>query len=332
MKDNKDNMIDELIIKYLTDIASDDECVELEKWVNLSQENSQYFKQFQTVWENSSNLKAYQLIDTESSLKNVKKRINFQHEEKSKVRPLWMAMRIAAVLVILFGIYLIFRQNDNVKQELKYTKIESVNQLKTVVLPDSTVVNLNRNSHIEYAADFNKSERRLKFEGEAYFEIKPDKSRPFIIETSRSETRVLGTAFNLKAYNGSKTESIVVTHGVVEFSEKSNNVKHKVRLEKGEMAVLSTDLKKEVNTDLNYLAWKTGIITFKNEPLPKALKFLSEYYHAEINIKDSSIVAYTVAGKYEKKSLQEMLEILEFTLMVKVEKENGKYWLKKSNQ
>jgi transmembrane sensor len=83
---------------------------------------------------------------------------------------------------------------------------------------------------------------------------------------------------------------------------------------------------------LNYVAWKTGIITFTDEPLPKALKFLSEYYHTEINIKDSSIVAYNFTGKYEKKSLQEMLEILEFTLIVKIEKVNGKYWLKKSNQ
>jgi transmembrane sensor len=328
MKDNKDNMIDELLFRYLAGMATENERTKVEQWISLTEENSQYFAKYKTIWESSSNLKAYQQIDTKSSLKNVKKRIDFKKEKQTKLRPLWIAVRIAAILIISFSIYLIFRQNDDLKQELKFTKIESGNQLKTIVLPDSTVVDLNRNSKIEFSENFNKEERRLKFEGEAYFEVKPDKLCPFIIETSRSETWVVGTAFNLKAYKDSKTESIVVTHGLVEFSKKSGKFDKKLKLAKGEMAVLSNELTKKNIIDQNFMSWKTGVFIFNNEPLPHALDLLSEYYQVEFRIGDDKLQSFTINGKYEKKSLEELIEVLEMTLGVRLEKKNGQYWLK----
>jgi ferric-dicitrate binding protein FerR (iron transport regulator) len=327
MEENKDNRIDELLFRYLAGTVSAGEQSEAETWIGFSEENSQYFNKIRNIWESSSNLKVYEQIDTESSLKDVKKRVNFKQNGKPRIRPLWIAFQVAAVLIISFGIYVIFRQNDNVTKELRFSKIETGNTKRTFVLPDSTVVALNRNSHIEFSENFNKKERKLKFEGEAYFEIKPDKSRPFIIETSRSETKVLGTAFNLKAYPGSETESIVVTHGLVEFSKKSNNKIQKIQLKKGEMAVLSDELKKELNPDLNFLSWKTGIFTFNNEPLPNALKLLSDYYQIEFRIGDDKLKSYTISGKYQNLELKDLIEVLKMTLGIKLEKTGGQYIL-----
>jgi ferric-dicitrate binding protein FerR (iron transport regulator) len=328
MKDNKDNIIDELLIRYLTGMVNAQERAEAESWIGQSIENTQYFKKFKRIWESSSNLKIYQQIDTESSLKNVKKRIDFKQAKKSQIKPLWIVMRIAAVLVLFFSVYLVLRQGDGKISELKFTRLESGEELKTIMLPDSTVIALNISSFVEYSDSFNLKERRIKFEGEAYFEIKPDKSRPFIIETSRSETKVLGTAFNLKAYSNQKTESIVVTHGLVQFSKKADRIKKPVLLAKGEKAVLADSIEKELNTDPNFMSWKTGIFLFNNELLPKAIELFSEYYHVEFKIQDENIKSLTLSGKFEKKSLDEMLEILEITLQIKVDKKNGQYWLR----
>jgi ferric-dicitrate binding protein FerR (iron transport regulator) len=328
MKDNKNNMIDELLIRYLEGIASENERIELDKWVKQQDENAQYFNKIKSVWEKSAGLKSFQQIDTESSLKNVKKRIGFKEANKRKIQPLWIAVRIAAIVILFFGIYSIFRQKDEAKSDTEFTRIESGNELKTFTLPDSTIVSLNKESQLAYFEDFNKKERRIKFEGEAYFEVKPDKQKPFIIETNRSETKVLGTAFNLKAYSGSGFESIVVTHGLVEFSEKTGNSKQKVLLEKGEKATLANELTKEMNYDLNFMSWKTGILIFNNEALPSAFKVLSEYYKTEFVIGDSRLNAYRISGKYEKLELDAMLEVLEMTLGVKSEKDNGKVWIR----
>jgi transmembrane sensor len=328
MKGDDKNMMDGLINRYLTGNASENERIELENWISLSDKNSLYFRKLQSVWEDSLKMKTYQEIDTESSLKNVKKRIDFKQDNRLKVKPLWIFIRIAAVLIVSIGIYLITRQIDHAHKELKMTRIESGNELKTVILPDSSVVSLNRNSRIEYSEDYGKQERRLKFDGEAYFEVKPDKLHPFVIETGLSETRVLGTAFNLRAVKGSKSVSIVVTHGLVEFSKKSVGNEHKVLLEKGEKAILNESIVKGKNDDLNFLSWKTGIFIFNNEPLPKALEILSDYYHVQFKIQDSTMKAFTINGKYEKLSLKDLISILEMTLGFRVERSGETYILK----
>jgi ferric-dicitrate binding protein FerR (iron transport regulator) len=329
MKDNNNHIKDELLIKYLTGNASENERIEVDSWIKLNNENALYLSKMQSIWQNSVNLEAYKEIDTESSLKNVKKRIEFNQRPIHKIKPLWMVVRIAAVLVVLFGFYLIFTQNDTIKKESKLTKIDSGNELKIVILPDSTVVSLNRTSHVEYAEDFGKGERRLRFDGEAYFEVKPDKLHPFVIETEQSETRVLGTAFNLKALKGSTSESIVVTQGMVEFSKKSDGQKQKVILEKGEKATVSDNLIKERNKDVNFMSWKTGIFIFNNESLPKALEIVSDYYHVKFRMQDSSLNTYTLNGKYEQLSLNDLISVLEMTLGLKFEKTSDTYILKK---
>lgn len=329
MKDNKDHMTDDLITRYLAGMATEDEKNSLENWIGLSEQNAQYFNKFRLIWEHSANLKAYEAIDTESSLKRVKEKTSSGSEKKAaKIKPLWIAVRIAAIVIIFFGIYMISRQKPNEQTAQEITKIISEDGIKTMMLPDSSMVYLNKFSAIEYDEKFNKRERKIKLNGEAYFEVKPDKKRPFVIETSRSVTRVLGTSFNLKAHAGSEDESIVVTSGLVEFSDKEKGREHKVQLKSGEKANLGKVLMKETNTDLNFLAWKTGIIQFRNEPLPKAVAFLSEYYGVKITLEDAQLKDFHLTGKYEKKSIGEMMEILEMTLQIKAEKMNGHYRLK----
>lgn len=318
MKDNNKNSIDELLVRYLTGIASIDEKIEVEEWLSLNEENQNYFNKFREVWEISSNLKAYQEIDTESSLKNVKNRIDFKSKPEAKVRPLWMFMRVAAILIVFVGIYLIFNNKSNNAETAKMIKIESTNDLKTVVLPDKTVVTMNLASVIEYPENFTGNERRVKFEGEAYFQVSPDKTKPFIIETGKSETRVVGTAFNLNARASEENESIVVTEGIVEFSGKTEKTKVPVRLVKGEKAVLNAELKKEENNDINFMSWKTGVFVFDNQNLSEALNALSGYYHVEFKLNDSALSNYTLSGNYEKLSLDELIEILEMTIHVKI--------------
>ncbi len=326
MKDNKKNSIDELLLKYLTEITTENEKVEFEKWLKLSKENHDYFSKFKSVWKLSANVKDYQEIDTESSLKNVKNRIDFA--SKPKVKPLWIALRVAAMLLVFFGLYMIFNGKTSSSDNLKMVKIESADEIKDIILPDGSVVTLNIASVIEYPENFEGKERRVKFSGEAYFKVTPNKQKPFIIETDKSETKVVGTAFNLRAMTNEKTESIVVTEGIVEFSGKTATTKSTLRLIKGEKAVLNSALKKQENTDPNFMAWKTGVLIFNDENLSDALQVLSLFYHVEFKIKDSILRSYTINGRYEKLKINEFIEVLEMTLDVKIEKQDEIYWLK----
>ena len=147
------NSIDELLIRYLTGIATKDEMLEAETWMNLNEQNRTYFEKIKSVWEMSSKVKEYQTIDTESSLKNVKQRIDFG-KQSHKIRPLYIAMRIAAVLIIALGLFFIFKDSEGISTENKMVKAESLDVLKKVSLPDGSVVTLNAASHIEYPENF----------------------------------------------------------------------------------------------------------------------------------------------------------------------------------
>ncbi len=330
MEEINKNSIDELLIRYLTGIASSDELVEAENWLNSNEENRSYFEKFKSVYQMSSNLKEYQQIDTESSLKSVKQRIDFG-KQKAKVRPLYTAMRIAAILIVALGLFFIFKDNGAGK-EVQMAKVKSLDNLKTVSLPDGSVVTLNAASLIEYPEKFSGNERRVKFSGEAYFEIAPDKTKPFIIETEKSETRVVGTAFNLTALTNSETESIVVTEGIVEFSGKTKKTITPVRLVKGEKAVLKAELKKEKNIDLNFMAWKTGILQFKNVPLKQALAKIAEHYKVDVKVADSEIGNMDFLAVFNNQKFEDVLEVIELTFVdVEFEKKNDTYWLKKKS-
>lgn len=332
MEEINKNSIDELLIRYLTGFATEDKRIEAENWMNSNEENREYFEKFKSVYEMSSKMKEYQKIDTESSLKSVKQRIDFG-KQTAKVRPFYVAMRIAAVLIIALGLFFIFKDDGTNLTEETMVKLESFEGLKTVSLPDGTLVTMNAASMIEYPENFEGKERRIKFKGEAYFGVAPDKSKPFIIETNKSKTRVVGTAFNLKALSGSGTESIVVMEGIVEFSGKTKKTDEPVRLEKGDKGVLTSELKKEKNTDLNFMAWKTGILVFDNENLVSAIKVLSDFYKIDLKIKDSSLNEYTISGRYEKQlSVNELPDVLEMVLDIEIEKKGQTYWLiKKTN-
>ena len=90
------------------------------------------------------------------------------------------------------------------------------------------------------------------------------------------------------------------------------------------------ELKKEENTDRNFMAWKTGVLLFENDKLSEALKLLSDFYQLEFRIKDLALNDYTISGRYEKKlSIEELPVVLEMVLDVNIEKQGEIYWLKK---
>jgi len=330
MKENNKNSIDDLLIRYLTGLATENEILEFEQWLEIDESNRVYFQKFKSFWESTSNLKDYQEINVESSLKNVKKRIDFG-QAGGKIKPLWMFIRIAAVLVFFLGIYLVFKSKSGSVESIKMVKIEATNETKITILPDSTVVTLNVASSIEYPENFEDSERRVKFEGEAYFEVTPNKAKPFIIETSKSEVKVVGTAFNLKAFSKAAIESIIVTEGEVLFSGKTNETKNPVSLKKGEKGILNIDkqlLKKEANLDLNFISWKTGIFVFNNALLSEALNLFSGFYNCNFEIATSELKSYRINGKYQNLKIEELIEVLEMTINIEIEKSNNTYLIK----
>lgn len=195
----------------------------------------------------------------------------------------------------------------------------------SLVLSDGTRVYLNAMSNFKYPVTFTGKTREVELSGEAYFEVKKDASKPFIVKTSAISIEVLGTSFNLNAYEN--TERVITT--LVEGSVKINTFKtNESRLLAPDEQAYS-DLKsgttniKKVDVNL-YTAWKNGNLTFYDSRLEDIMTTLTRWYSAEVIYGNSSVKDLRFSGSLDRYGdIHQILDIIKSTGKVKIEiKEN----------
>jgi len=338
MKNKNINIPEELLVKYLTKSTDLKENLEVEKWLTESSENKHYLELFQKVWqlsENAKNVENIENFDTEIALKKVKSKINQQNtvQPKSKIRKMMPYFAIAASILIIVAVFYIMRvKNNNKTDNLQQIVIETIsNEKKEVVLPDKSIVYLNENSKIIYTEHFIGDFRNIEFSGEAYFVITPDKSKPFKISTKQSFVQVVGTEFNLRAIENEEIESIIVSEGKV-ILEDSKNEFNNVELSVGERGTFNksdNSISKEINSDENFMAWKTGILMFTDKSLNDVAERLSLFYKVKFEFQNQEIENLKLTAKYDNLEISEIIDILQLSLEIKIEKSDNKYIIRK---
>lgn len=195
--------------------------------------------------------------------------------------------------------------------------ITSVGGEYVLTLSDGTRVWMNANTTLEFPVNFVKSQRRVKLQGEAYFEVARDESKPFIVETTGMQTKVLGTTFNIKAYPDESREQTTLLEGKVEVSLSSTSAtvpSPKLVLEPGMQAQWeegSTSLSMQAVNPDNIIAWRRGEFVFNEEDINIVLRTLSRWYGVEFISSDMGQETYTFSGMMSKDDkLETTLEIL----------------------
>ncbi len=198
-----------------------------------------------------------------------------------------------------------------------------------LVLPDGTKVWLNSDTELKYSVPFEGNVRKVVLSGEAYFDVMPDKNRPFIVETVDQSVEVLGTEFNVSAYNEDLNIVTTLVEGKVKVElVDENNVMQKNYLVPNEQLVLDKESmgvqKNIVDTQL-YTSWKDGRFVFKKEPLESFLKTLSRWYNVEAFITDESIKNIRFTGDLPRyKNMEDVLKIIEAEMSVHIDIEDNK--------
>lgn len=193
-----------------------------------------------------------------------------------------------------------------------------------VDLPDGSSVFLNRNSSIEYPERFSKQTRTVKLQGEAFFDIESETGRPFIVETAAANITVAGTSFNVNS-SDNNVEVFVSTGKVV---LNSNDGKESMALEPGEIgSLVNNTVSKNINTDPNYMAWKTEILEFNGDSLGKVFSDLQRVHNINIETEDSGISELRITSVYDRQSPETIIRIICLTFNLGYEKEGNTYTL-----
>ena len=186
----------------------------------------------------------------------------------------------------------------------------------TITFSDGTKAWVNSGTRLVYPVEFKKEQREVFVVGEIYIEVAEDKARPFIVKTSDIEVKVLGTKFNVSAYESDKTKNVVLVSGSVKVSAKSSN-KDDVLLSPNQMYSVTNGVAGVKNVDVNkYIMWIDGLYYFESAKLGDILNRLSRYY-GKIIIYDNTVAELRCTGKLDMKDeMQEILQGLTHTVPI----------------
>ncbi|TDN97091.1 FecR family protein [Sunxiuqinia elliptica] len=189
-----------------------------------------------------------------------------------------------------------------------------------ITLEDGTQIWLNSGSQLLYPSSFNSKTRKVYLKGEAFLQVAENKNKPFHVITPAIKVQVLGTTFNISAYNDDSFIETVLLHGKVNISTNkafSDNIEmipgERVRYIKN-----SKSMKKDhVNPNL-YASWINGYLIFENTPIKDVSKKLERYYNTKIVI-EQGLEQITFSGKLDlKNNLIDVFESISFTSSIKV--------------
>lgn len=209
-------------------------------------------------------------------------------------------LRVAAMIVVAFGLGY-FWQSEKTEGSIAMQTISvPAGQCVNVTLPDGSNIWLNAQTTIQYPVSFNKENRQVKLDGEAYFDVAKDSKRPFIVNTKECSVEVLGTKFNIDAYSSRDKFETVLMEGSVKVSMlddptqavslKPNN---KVYRSNGKL------LTQKVSNYERY-RWKEGLICFVDEPFKVVMEDFEKFYGLTIVVNNQKVTQYLYTGKFKQ--------------------------------
>ncbi len=297
---NPNDISNELMLKYLSETATADERVAMESWMAESEENANYIKQLKSLWANAESFSLLDSIDIEENWQGVQAKLAKQDVRNNRV--FWRVA--AAIIFFISAAFLIKSLLHTAPQQLTFTAQDQ----SEFSLPDGTSVTLKKGAVLKYPEEF-EDERRVAFEGEAFFDVVPNPEKPFVIVADETETRVLGTSFNLKTATSFSGFELVLVEGKVSFSTESEQV----ILTPGQRVALSPNglLEKTENANPNFLSWQTGSLVFDNTRIDKVFEDIGNAYNVRFELQNSAFASCTLTARYDQEDLQSILNTIE---------------------
>lgn len=307
-------MIDDLLVKHLLGETSPEEQQQVEEWLAGSPDHVLYFSQLRQVWESSRQLASESLADEEQAWQRFRQRIRPVEKKKPLIRLQWL--RAAAALALLMALGWAVTQWIGGTEKVQEMAVSTVNDVRIDSLPDGTTVTLNKNSSLHYPSRFTGKKRPVRLQGEAFFTVKPDKEKPFVITVNDVEVTVLGTSFNIRTDDKGRTEVVVETGRV-----KVMHAGRSIELQANERTLVATAdsvLQKQPQPDKLYNYYRTREFVCSDTPLWKLAEVLGEAYGVEITLATEHARLQRINTTFNNESLEHVLYVISQTCGVEV--------------
>lgn len=297
--------MEKLLLKYIKGDCTDEEKVTITHWLDSDPKNMKEYLALRKL----NNILIWQADPDVAHREKSKKRISARQGNKYYIE----ALKIAAifVLAILVSRYLLPDQMQSNAVSVMQTIHVPAGQRAEITLADGTNVWLNAKTTLTFPNQFSGDAREVKLDGEGFFDVTPDKSKPFMVSTAKYDVKVWGTRFNLMAYSGAGIFETSLLEGAVEILKQGSSTgimvkpDEQVYLKEGKMVV--TPIR-----NMGHFLWKEGILSFDNASFSELVNQLELYFDLEIEVKNNRILNYHCTGKFRTKDgVEHILKVLQ---------------------
>jgi ferric-dicitrate binding protein FerR (iron transport regulator) len=320
-----------LIAKVLEEEPNERELHDFESWYQQSHENKQLYDMLKENWDSAKQEDENIRVDVDKAWMDLHNRLereqliprdNRQPVARSMIRPV---MRAAAAVLLLVALgtvsYFVFLSEGKSVQMTASTQ----NQQKFGLnLPDGSRVDLNAGSKLTYKLQ-RSGTRMVKLEGEAWFDVSPDESSPFVIRAGNGTVRVTGTSFTVRTVPGTKKIEVYVESGNVQFyrSRKKDRI---LSLKAGQMGVLEQNqLNEKTIIEPNHLSWKTRKLKFRDTRLGDVAGVLNRTYSQNIRFTNETLEDCLFTGTFDQQPIDSVVRVIQVAFGLDVDRDGRAY-------
>jgi len=312
-----------LMAKALNGEITDDEQKALDAWLQADEEHARTYHELQGLWQDTDQVLQHQEFNTAAAWEKVAAQTigKTAAPEPGANRQIsfrkWLQAGSAIAAILLIGIF-VYNLSDS--REISVT---AGSEFVMVDLPDHSRVRLQAYSSLQYQRDFSGKQRKVNLQGEAFFDVQKDASKPFIVEAPQSSVQVLGTSFYVTARPG--LTAVAVTTGKVSLKPRQGG--KDVMLSPGQKGTYDGS-SVQVLADTNFTYYQTGVLHFRQTALEQVVARLALVHSTDIRLAagiTENIKKQTVEISFTGQELEQMLQELCMITNTRWEKTGAQY-------
>ncbi len=311
----------ERIERYISGNADTEDIKFVECLFSKGEQNFELQNHLEAEWERDGQNEVPSEAHLNSMLDHVHHMIRNKENQKKKLfvpRFIQAFSKIAAILLLpllLAGSltigYLLQSSKATMEQSVSSVIHAPMGSRVSFSLPDGTKGWLNSGSSLTYSIPFSNN-RNVSLDGEAWFDVTHDQEHPFEISAGKSIVKVLGTSFNVSAYQEAQYIEVVLQQGRVEFYQ--DDLAEKITMVPSQKLVLSNGKVDLTTTDPSkYQAWTEGKLIFRGDNMAEVARRIERWYNVKVILADEELEKYSFRATFEDDSLEEVLRLLGLT-------------------
>ncbi|MFC1555668.1 FecR family protein [candidate division KSB1 bacterium] len=329
-----ENMSWESLARYFAGESPNNERQEIESWIYTDSKNQALYDSLKEIYNSSA--RPLPKSDAEAAFRKVMDKAaekpRYVHQNQSQSArgdqkqvsvvynmPVRRILAYAAVLIMLVlvpSLYSVldregsvaFNDADLISVIVEHGKAENL------TLPDGTEITLDSGSEFKYPETFTGDTREVFLSGEAFFKVESNPQKPFIVHAENAHIEVLGTQFNVRAWELSGYVSVVVSEGKVSLQEENGSDENSVIIEKNQLSYLTRNGTIAAPVAVNsssYTTWINREITFHNVKLLEVTEQIERWYGLSIEFEQASYLELKVSVNIRNRPVDEILNLIE---------------------